>query len=92
MSFDKRAFWQDLLTNKTPPKATAFLGFELIAFDPDAGWVEAAFTLPEHATNPGGDAQGGFVSAMPACASYRQLHPPRPAFRHISVMPGQLPT
>ena len=59
MSFDKRAFWQDLLTNKTPPKATAFLGFELIAFDPDAGWVEAAFTLPEHATNPGGDAQGG---------------------------------
>jgi len=34
MSFDKRAFWQDLLTNKTPPKATAFLGFELIAFDP----------------------------------------------------------
>ena len=64
MIFDKRAFWQDLLTNKTPPRATAFLGFELIAFDPDAGWVEAAFTLPEHATNPGGDAQGGFVSAM----------------------------
>ena len=64
MAFDKRAFWQDLLTNKTPPRATAFLGFELIAFDPDAGWVEAAFTLPEQATNPGGDAQGGFVSAM----------------------------
>ena len=46
MSFDKRAFWQDLLTNKTPPKATAFLGFELIAFDPDAGWVEAALLCP----------------------------------------------
>jgi uncharacterized protein (TIGR00369 family) len=64
MTFDKRAYWQDLLTNTTPPEATAFLGFELIAFDPDAGWVDAAFTLPAQATNPGGDAQGGFVSAM----------------------------
>lgn len=64
MGFDKRAFWRDMLTRKTPPKATAFLGFELIAFDPDEGWVDAGFILPDQATNPGGDAQGGFVSAM----------------------------
>ena len=64
MGFDKRAFWEDLLTRKTPPPATKFLGFELIGFDEDAGTVDAAFILPVEATNPGGDAQGGFVTAM----------------------------
>lgn len=62
--FDKRTFWEEMLTRKAPPPATRFLGFELIAFDEHAFTVDAAFTLPEDATNPGGDAQGGFVSAM----------------------------
>ena len=63
--FNARKYWQELLGDpaKRPP-ATAFVGFEMIAFDPDAGWCEAAFHLPAAATNPGGTAQGGFVTAM----------------------------
>ena len=64
MSFDKRAFWQDLLTRDDIPAAARFLNFELIAFDETEGWVEAAFTLPPEAGNPAGDGQGGFVAAM----------------------------
>lgn len=64
MGFDKRAFWQDLLTRDDIPAAARFLNFELIAFDETEGWVEAAFTLPPEAGNPAGDGQGGFVAAM----------------------------
>ncbi len=64
MSFDKRAFWEHQMTHGTPPPATAFLGFECIAFDENEGWIDAAFCLPKEATNPGGDAQGGFITAM----------------------------
>ena len=64
MSFDKRAFWLDMLTKRELPKAAAFVGFELIEFNEDEAWIEAAFFLPPEATNPGGDAQGGFISAM----------------------------
>jgi uncharacterized protein (TIGR00369 family) len=64
MTFDKRAFWEHQLTHGKQPPATAFFGFELIAFDEHAGWVDAAFRLPKEATNPAGDAQGGFVTGM----------------------------
>lgn len=64
MAFDKRAFWEDMMTREDKWPATKFLGFDLIAFDVDESWVEAAFCLPPEATNPGGDAQGGFISAM----------------------------
>ena len=63
MSFDKRAYWQGVLGDGTRPPATDFVGFELIAFDENAGWAEAAFCLPAEATNPGGTAQGGFITA-----------------------------
>jgi uncharacterized protein (TIGR00369 family) len=61
-----RAHWMETLTGDPAgfPRATAFLGFELIDFDSDAGWCEAWFTLPSAATNPGGNAQGGFISAV----------------------------
>ena len=63
MSFDKRAYWEGVLGDGTRPPATDFVGFELIAFDEQEGWAEAAFCLPPEATNPGGTAQGGFVTA-----------------------------
>lgn len=61
-----RAHWMDALTGDPTsfPRATAFLGFELIDIDIEAGWCEAWFTLPSAATNPGGNAQGGFISAV----------------------------
>ena len=64
MSFNKRAYWEGVLGDGTRPPATDFVGFELIAFDENEGWAEAAFRLPAEATNPGGTAQGGFVTAM----------------------------
>jgi len=63
MSFDKRAYWEGVLGEGTRPPATDFVGFDLIAFDETEGWAEAAFCLPAQATNPGGTAQGGFVTA-----------------------------
>ena len=64
MSFDKHAYWEGVLGEGTRPPATDFVGFDMIAFDEKAGWVEAAFTLPPQAANPAGNAQGGFVSAV----------------------------
>ncbi len=64
MAFDKRAFWEEMLTREDQWPATKFLGFEMLAFDVEDSWVEAAFCLPQQATNPGGDAQGGFITAM----------------------------
>lgn len=64
MGFEKRAFWQDLLTRDDLPAAAKFLNFQLVDLDVKEGWVEAAFTLPPEAGNPAGDGQGGFVSAM----------------------------
>jgi uncharacterized protein (TIGR00369 family) len=63
MSFDKRAYWEGVLGDGSRPPATDFVGFDLIAFDETEGWAEAAFCLPAQATNPGGTAQGGFVTA-----------------------------
>jgi uncharacterized protein (TIGR00369 family) len=65
MDFDARAHWQAILGDPARrPPATAFVNFELIGFDPDAGWCEASFMAPPEAANPGGDTQGGFITAM----------------------------
>lgn len=58
------AMWREQLTAGPVPAATAFLGFELIAFDSLEGWCEARFTASEQMLNPGGSVQGGFVTAM----------------------------
>ena len=64
MAFDKRAYWERVLRQTEKPAATKFLGFELIDFNLDDGWIEAAFELPPEAANPAGDGQGGFITAM----------------------------
>ena len=46
------------------PRAAATLGFEFVDADPDAGWIEVAFTATEAFTNPMGEVLGGFLSAM----------------------------
>lgn len=46
------------------PRAAATLGFEFVDADPDAGWVEVAFTATEAFTNPMGEVLGGFLAAM----------------------------
>lgn len=61
--FDARAYWDAILKAGPFPGATGFLGFELIDYSPVEGWCAAWFTLPEAAKNPGGNAQGGFISA-----------------------------
>ena len=59
----RRAYWDETLTADEKPPATQFLGFELIRVDVEQGICEAWFCLPQQATNPGGHAQGGFISA-----------------------------
>lgn len=60
---ERLAYWDDALKAGEKPPATEFLGFELISVDVETGTCEAWFCLPVQATNPGGHAQGGFVSA-----------------------------
>ncbi len=57
-------YWDKTLTSDDLPPATAFLGFELISIDTEKGICEAHFILPPQAANPGGNAQGGFITAM----------------------------
>lgn len=56
-------YWDTMLGGAQKPPATDFLGFELIEANAEEGWCEAWFKLPVEATNPGGHAQGGFVTA-----------------------------
>jgi len=46
------------------PAATRHLGFELLDFDVEAQWVEAAFTAKPEFLNPNGTVQGGIVTAF----------------------------
>lgn len=57
-------FW-DGMTGRAPmPPAASTLGFEFIDADPEAGWIEIAFTATESFTNPAGEVLGGFLAAM----------------------------
>jgi uncharacterized protein (TIGR00369 family) len=56
-----RALLRD--TSKHPPCAR-LLGFDLIDFSVDGGWVEVAFSPRPEFANPAGTVQGGFVCAM----------------------------
>lgn len=60
----KQNYWDSTLSKPDLPPASVFLGFELIRCDAEKGWCEAHFVLPPQAANPGGSAQGGFISAM----------------------------
>jgi len=57
-------FWDILDGRRDPSGAAVLLGWELIAVDPQAGTIEAAFTATEQFTNLAGHVQGGFLAAM----------------------------
>ena len=61
---DRDSYWRQILTNGAMPPATHFLNFQLIDLNIEEGWCEGSFLLPEQATNPGGNAQGGFITAI----------------------------
>ena len=56
--------WRRLLDRSDIPGASSFLGWELIDLDVKIGWCEAHFTGTGVMANPGGNMQGGFISAM----------------------------
>jgi uncharacterized protein (TIGR00369 family) len=57
-------FWDVIEGRADPPPAAQLLGFRLLAIDPEAGTIEAAFTATEQFLNPAGTVQGGFLAAM----------------------------
>lgn len=56
----RKSFFED----KPPPPAAAFLGWTLVAEDPEAGTIEIRFEATEQMLNHRGTVQGGFVAAM----------------------------
>ena len=66
MRTEKRSgpFWDGVAGRAPVPAAAATLGFEFVDADPDAGWIEVAFTATEAFTNPIGEVLGGFLAAM----------------------------
>jgi len=61
---ERETLWRKILTQPGYAGATGFLGWELIDLDVEAGWCEAYFTGREEMMNPGGNMQGGFITAM----------------------------
>jgi uncharacterized protein (TIGR00369 family) len=46
------------------PESSKLLGFRLVALSQTERWVEAEFTAAPHLSNPMGQVQGGFQTAM----------------------------
>ncbi|MEO0714536.1 MAG: PaaI family thioesterase [Pseudomonadota bacterium] len=61
---ERDTLWRKVLTSDGLPGATGFLGWRLIDLDAEVGWCEAAFLAPPETLNPGGNVQGGMISAM----------------------------
>jgi len=57
-------FWRMQEGFLPPPPAAQTLGMRILRVDPDAGVLEAEFDGKEDFTNPAGNIQGGFLSAM----------------------------
>jgi uncharacterized protein (TIGR00369 family) len=57
-------FWDGVTGRGPMPPAAATLGFEFVDADPDAGWIEVAFTATDAFVNPMGEVLGGFLAAM----------------------------
>jgi uncharacterized protein (TIGR00369 family) len=57
-------FWDGVAGRAPVPPAARTLGFEFVAADPEAGWIEVAFTATDEFTNPMGEVLGGFLAAM----------------------------
>jgi uncharacterized protein (TIGR00369 family) len=58
--FDARQFFAD---DKAPP-APKHLGWRLIDFDVERGWIKLGFTPKPEFLNLTGNVQGGFITAM----------------------------
>jgi len=57
-------FWKMQEGLLPPPRAAQTLGMRILRVDPDAGVLEAEFDGKDDFTNPAGNIQGGFLSAM----------------------------
>ncbi|MEM9054554.1 MAG: PaaI family thioesterase [Pseudomonadota bacterium] len=58
--FDPHAFFND----KDAPPAPKHLGWKLLDFDTEKGWIKLGFTPKPQFLNFGGTVQGGFITAM----------------------------
>jgi uncharacterized protein (TIGR00369 family) len=57
-------FWDALAGRAPMPPAAVTVGWELIEVNPEHGTIEVAFVATEAFTNPMGNVQGGFLTAM----------------------------
>lgn len=57
-------FWETLEGRRPAPPAAVALGWELSWVSPERGEIEVFFTTQDQFTNPIGNVQGGFLSAM----------------------------
>lgn len=57
-------FWQIQDGKLPPPEAAQTLGMNILHVDADLGILEATFDGKQEFTNPAGNIQGGFLSAM----------------------------
>ena len=60
MAFDPHKFF----AKETVPSAPLHLGWELLDFDFDKGWIKVGFSPRPEFRNLSGHIQGGFISAM----------------------------
>lgn len=60
MTFDPHKFF----SNDTAPAAPIHLGWTLLDFDFERGWIKVGFTPKPEFLNSAGHVQGGFISAM----------------------------
>ena len=61
---ERDALWRKILTLPGYAGATGFLGWELIDLNAEAGICDVYFQGREEMMNPGGNMQGGFITAM----------------------------
>jgi uncharacterized protein (TIGR00369 family) len=57
-------FWDVLAGRLPPPPAAATLGWQLVRVAPERGEIEVRFDALPTFTNPMGNVQGGFLTAM----------------------------
>lgn len=61
---ERDALWRKILTLPGYAGATGFLGWDLIDLDVKKGVCDVHFQGREEMMNPGGNMQGGFITAM----------------------------
>lgn len=61
---DKDQIWSYFKSSSQQYRASALLGFQLQDFDPVAGWARVRFEARPDFCNPGGNIQGGIITAF----------------------------